>query len=129
MGVDSMTGFNSKQQMAADKVQEPEREALKLALEALEESKTYNDSMEFHDRKNKAITAVKEALAQPVQEPTGMLHIERLDKWLDASLKERKQRSWIGLTDADFCREINTADFLAGAFFAEAKLKERNHGT
>ena len=41
------------------------REALKLALEALEESKTNNDSMEFHDRKNKAIAAIKEALAQP----------------------------------------------------------------
>jgi len=34
----------------------------------LEESKTNNDSMEFHDRKNKAITAIKEALAQ-TQEP------------------------------------------------------------
>jgi hypothetical protein len=42
-------------------------EAMKLALEALEESKTYNDTMEFHDRKNKAITVIKEALAQPVQ--------------------------------------------------------------
>ena len=44
-------------------------EALKLALEALEESKTNNDTMEFHDRKNKAITATKQALAAPVQEP------------------------------------------------------------
>ena len=40
------------------------QEALKLALEALEESKTNNDSMEFHDRKNKAIIAINEALAQ-----------------------------------------------------------------
>jgi hypothetical protein len=38
-------------------------EALDLALEALEESKTNNDTMEFHDRKNKAITAIKQALA------------------------------------------------------------------
>jgi hypothetical protein len=44
------------------------KEALKLALEALEESKTNNDSMEFHDRKNKAITAIEKALAQ-TQEP------------------------------------------------------------
>ena len=36
------------------------------------------------------------------QEPTGMLHIDRLEKWLDASLKERKsQRPWVGLTDED----------------------------
>ena len=36
------------------------------------------------------------------------------------------QRKWVGLTDTDFCREINTDDFLAGAFFADAKLKEKN---
>ena len=46
-----------------------EREALKLALEALEESQTDNDTMEFWDRKSKAITAIKEALAQPPQRP------------------------------------------------------------
>ena len=44
-------------------------EALKLALEALEESQTDNDTMEFWDRKSKAITAIKAALAQPAQEP------------------------------------------------------------
>jgi len=38
------------------------------------------------------------------QEPVGMLHIERLDKWLDASLKERKQSEWVGLTDEDIDR-------------------------
>jgi hypothetical protein len=37
--------------------------ALDMALEALEESETNNDTMEFHDRKNKAITAIKQALA------------------------------------------------------------------
>jgi hypothetical protein len=42
-------------------------EALKLALVALEESQTDNDTMEFWDRKSKAITAIKEALAQPEQ--------------------------------------------------------------
>ncbi len=40
-------------------------EALTLALEALEESQTNNDTMEFWDRKTKSITAIKEALAQP----------------------------------------------------------------
>jgi len=44
-------------------------EALKLALEALEESKTNNDTMEFHDRKDKAITAIKQARSAPAQEP------------------------------------------------------------
>ena len=43
---------------------------MKLALEALEESKTNNDSMEFHDRKDNAITALRDALAEQ-QEPVG----------------------------------------------------------
>jgi hypothetical protein len=53
-----------------------EREALKLALEALEESQTDNDTMEFWDRKIKAITAIKEALAQPAQEPVAWRSFE-----------------------------------------------------
>jgi hypothetical protein len=47
-------------------------EALKLALEALEESETNNDTMEFWGRKTKSIAAIKQALAAqpaPVQEP------------------------------------------------------------
>ena len=47
-------------------------EALKLALAALKESQTDNDTMEFWDRKSKAITAVQEALAQPAQEPDAL---------------------------------------------------------
>lgn len=60
-----MTGFNSKRKATADKLQKPVREALKLALDALEESQTDNDTMEFWDRKGKAITAIRQALAQP----------------------------------------------------------------
>ena len=80
-----------------------EREALKLALEALEFVSNGCD-IEFAEDKivmekiTPVIAKCEEALAQPAQEPTGMLHIERLDKWLDASLKERKQREWVGLT-------------------------------
>ena len=40
------------------------REALKLALDALEEAKTNDDGMEKWDRNKKAITAIKAALAQ-----------------------------------------------------------------
>ena len=40
-------------------------EALKLALEALEEARTNDDSCEKWDRNKKAITAIREALAQP----------------------------------------------------------------
>jgi len=44
-----------------------DKEALKLALEALKESQTDNDTMEFWDRKTKAITACEKALAASVQ--------------------------------------------------------------
>ena len=40
-------------------------EALKLALEALETA----DEIEFWNKQKKAVTAIKEALAQPEQEP------------------------------------------------------------
>jgi len=63
-------------------------EALKLALEALEESKTNNDTMEFHDRKNKAITAIKQALAAPVQEPVSAeCKFEREKEWGRCSIE------------------------------------------
>jgi hypothetical protein len=74
-------GFPAKRAMAADKLQEPEREALKLALEALEEMQKaiYNIegehviglsyAIEQADVTEQTITTIKEALAQPAQEP------------------------------------------------------------
>ena len=90
----------------AQPAQEPVREALKLALDALEESQTDNDTMEFWDRKSKAITAIKVALAQP------------------------PQRTWVGLTE-DELLHIGVATGLerAAAQMIEAKLKEKNNGT
>ena len=78
-----MTGFNSKREAAADKLQEPVREALKLALITLEGWDNHDKwvwpetALEQAKRNTKeAITAIKEALAQPAQEPvayvTGM---------------------------------------------------------
>ena len=45
------------------------KEVMQQALEALKESQTDNDTMEFWDRKIKAIAAIEAALAQPEQEP------------------------------------------------------------
>ena len=58
-----MTGFNSKREAAADKLQEPEREALTLALIAL------HTKGEHHSRVYEAIAAIQAVLAQPAQEP------------------------------------------------------------
>jgi hypothetical protein len=66
---------------------------------------------------------------EPAQEPTGMLHIERLDKWFDASLKERKQREWVGLTEEDFTK-INQLCLTPSQAATSAAfiLKEKNNG-
>ena len=71
-----MTGFNSKREAAADKLQEPVREVLKLALITLEGWDNHDKwvwpktALEQAKRNTKeAITAIKEALAQPAQEP------------------------------------------------------------
>jgi hypothetical protein len=36
------------------------------------------------------------------------------------------KRPWVGLKDPDFSGKPDTPDFIAGAFFAEAILKEKN---
>ena len=80
-----MTGFESKREAAADKLQEPEREALKLALEALEsmQNAIYNIegehviglsyAIEQADVTEQAITVIRKALAQPAQEPVAWM--------------------------------------------------------
>ena len=83
-----MTGFKSKRE-AAQAGSVTKNEALKMALEALEFDGFTPEDQTHLAHTTKAITAIKEALAQP--EPAGMLHIDRLGKWLDASLKEREQ--------------------------------------
>ena len=78
-----------------------EREALKLALEALEEYADHEGKTRAADE---AITAIKEALAQPAQE-----------------------RKWVGLTEEDFSA-INQSCLtkLQAATSAESILKEKN---
>jgi hypothetical protein len=48
-----------------------DKEALKLALEALEKLTDTEQTYEALDLGDKAITAIKQALAAPVQEPVG----------------------------------------------------------
>ena len=80
------------------------KEAMKLALEALEAMQSYAAA----ERKglricDEAITALREALAE-----------------------QPAQRTWVGLMDEETGHWA--ADFLAGAKWAEAKLKEKNNG-
>ena len=77
------------------------KEALKLALEALSKlTDVFLDTEGNHgdyerkalDQGNKAILAIKEALAQPEQEPVGFVVMERLplDKNTILNIQDRK---------------------------------------
>ena len=106
------------------------RQALELALEALERGET--------ELRWKAITAIKEALAQPEQEPVG-----KFAKFTDGIWREvtdgsagvplyttPPQRTWVGLTDEEIKEGESKGElghgFIQGALWAEATLKEKN---
>jgi len=127
-----------------------EREALKLALEALEES--------HPEAYRHTITAIKEALAQPEQEPVAWLHwlhgpvrlflnreeatmeLDRLNREypVDKDARQMKplyttppQRTWVGLTDEEVKQQwevwrANAPRYVGFAKGIEAKLKEKN---
>jgi hypothetical protein len=121
-------------------------EALKLALEAL----GWTDEWRPQGLKEEAITAIKEALAQP--EPN---YKKALEVWLDKTewvqetvkphelgmhradvLKQRieeasPQRTWVGLTDEDKDFIVKRASVYDWHDYevieaTEAKLKEKN---
>jgi len=125
-----------------------EAEALKLALEALEAETDPNwECNSYHPKIWEAITAIKQALAAPVQEPVAWM-----DKYgeiykdvtevlsTDTPLyttPPAAQRQWVGLTDEeviDVIHPLVMADMpdqatdyeIARAI--EAKLKEKNNG-
>jgi hypothetical protein len=148
-----MTGFDSKRRMAADKLQEPEREALKLALEALDDMHIVDFPLEDLRNWNKAITAIKAALAQPAQEPVAWAVQGCSKMWrgefaeIDAKAEAKRiggtcvayalytappQRPWIWLSDADIRETIDSIcqyngdydEFLCKKI--ERKIKELN---
>jgi len=98
-------------------------EALKLALEALEEH-----------HYGEAQIIIREALAQPAQEPDA-LTIAYQSGYYDG--KKAAQREWVGLTDEEIHRKTILAGFnpewnveiglvLSIVRNLEAKLKEKN---
>jgi hypothetical protein len=123
------------------------RQALELALEALEVATTplAKDRQEVL----RAITAIKEALAQPEQEPVATLDdleqeiYENTRQFVSRDVMEwmlkryyttPPQRTWVGLTDEEIadCAEKMEASDPTDSFWREffrgieAKLKEKN---
>ena len=133
-----------------------EQKVMELALEALEFVNQTGDTQTFDMcYADKAITAIKAALAQPEQgwTPERIAGMKRLkdaqDKKLEQpeqefvdyramylkvrdELAELQQRTWVGLTDEEIWtvlqfRGYNT-DTIEIAKAIEAKLKEKNNG-
>ena len=114
-------------------------EALKLGLEALEGFIPYlplKDEAQCN-RYDKAITAIKEALAQPEQEPVAWwndtgTHIDLNVSGRGAPLyKAQPQRTWVGMTEDEAIELLPEGDWeiestLDFAQAIEAKLRSKN---
>ena len=107
-------------------------EALKLALEALEFVNQTGDTQTFDMcYADKAITAIKEALAQLEQEPVAWADHGVVNWIADKQFKHASllyttppQREFVGLTDED-CKGMSAGDRVV-AMWADRTLKEKN---
>jgi hypothetical protein len=115
-----------------------DREAMKLALFALDIVKIhYTQSRHI----NEAITAIKERLEQPEQEPDYWLgyglqaHTEKPFENATALYRDPPQRTWVGLTDeekndclvsADPCETLAEPEARQLIEDVEQALKEKN---
>ena len=109
-------------------------EALKLALETLESIQAVYPC----ETVGKRITAIKQALAAPVQEPvkTGDALFRQFMAEADKAgithwpTPPAAQRQWVGLTNDEineFAAGCHLGNSVQGAIYkAEAKLKEKN---
>ena len=114
------------------------KEAMKLALEALE------TSMYPQQKQLQAITALREALAnealdkmaenarelglnyEPAQPQVRTGNCLRVGVCASEGHKIQAQRTWVGLTDKDWNRSKHNYDFQKGVDWAELILKEKN---
>ena len=103
------------------------RKASEMALEAMERRNSVN--YEYKVYLQDAIDALRQALAQPEQEPEHPLDIyERAyfagkQDGIDEALAQHEKK-WVGLTDKDFQYQ-QPAEVLTMKY-TEALLKERN---
>jgi len=137
-------GFKAKQAMAADKLREPEREALKLLEDATRSCNNIDEQ--------RALDALMRGV-QPAQEPADKLYHSTEARWCENFVEVKHphieneivrfyftqpvQRPWVGLTDEDRKAALLTAykeweceEFLLCAredyLLIEQALKEKN---
>ena len=109
------------------------QEALKLALDALENHTAIKHPQQIHYR-DKAITAIKEVLAQE-QEPVKIIQYNctcgRTMKFESVHGVVAPQRTWVGLTDDEIAQGwkeswVTEQAWQSAVWWAEDKLKEKN---
>jgi hypothetical protein len=106
-------------------------EALKLALEFIEQINKYGWKYKFEAQMYEAITAIKEALAQPEQEPVAWEQfypdIGKPQIALNTEVVGyvAPQRIWVALTDEER-EEIALEVPMDAVCITEDKLKEKN---
>jgi hypothetical protein len=101
-------------------------EALKLALDALDEP----HEVQFWNKQEKAIKAIKEALAQPEQkrpQNCGTGYCSCIE-----CVMEPPQRTWVSLTDEEiygigFDINVGGLQTMKAYKAIEAKLRSKNH--
>jgi 20S proteasome alpha/beta subunit len=104
-------------------------EALRLALEALSEAHYVVEHRQDVKKREQAITAIKEALAQPEQPKVRTGNCLRVGVCASEGHKIQPQRTWVGLTHEEIesalpgYREIDALDTY---YAIEAKLKDKN---
>ena len=112
------------------------KQALELALEALETpwNAPYVDGCDLAlGKRVKAITAIKEALAQPERDYERGF-IDGMQKQMQSSVDKAvnaMSRTWVGLTDEEIqecLKGLPTQTIDVYARRIEAKLKEKNNG-
>ena len=107
-------------------------EALKMALEAFGEIEWSNNSQWQSDRAKVAITAIKEALAQPEHEPVGWAEHGVINWLADRQFNHTSflydtpaQGAWIELTD-DEIESLDLSNYVQVVKIVQAKLKQKN---
>ena len=137
--------------MMTDKLRAAAQAALKWLRDEKLNQWTYMDGSQFYADRDKQAEALEVALAEQtvkesltVAEPVAWKHPNKnMVFWEDTKEVDEyhgfkstiplytapPRREWVGLTDADFEKEkFVDYNFMAGASFAEAKLKDKNCG-
>ena len=112
---------------------------LRKAAEQVSEAWNWDWSEPRNKALKERIDALRQALAQPEQEPVGYVNIENISSWAEVpSIKWFKKptegplytappkREWVGLTDEDKDELLNLDNWTDIVEAVEAKLKEKN---